>query len=268
MLFKNDYIKSLEENIDDFLEVRDSLVSNNYIEIIGDNIDEISKKRVEINEKYQKDLAKYKEDILEYEDELIKYISKINSLEALSSEEKILYENLFKTQKSIILNDYKKFDKIVSLLNKELEKKCEIKVSNSNKTINSLQSSIINYVSIILWMAAFLVIDDLDGSFYFLYYVYVALIIISLISSIFGNRKNIYADLLNNQVALFKEKVSNNTHEVSEANYYKYLGLSYIIGIDQLFVNSTKNTINDWPINYSNLINDSITNSICLYKEK
>lgn len=167
------------------------------------------------------------------------------NLKLLSITEQIVYQELFKNGDTNFLStDYsfaKVFDKVSSCLENILDNK--IHDSNSKKMMNSISTLL--FVSIVMWVIAYLFIRDLDPKFEFMYLISFVAIFITGFFSIFMNQKNNYGQIISARVLGFRnylmtaEKNQLDAMVLENPNYfYDILPYTYALDVSDKWINN------------------------------
>lgn len=240
-LFKNSNTKKLDTNVEKFLEVKDSLISKGYIEIISDNEQNIYDQAT--IEKIQ-----YEQKVQEYEKELVEYEKIVSKLQPQNKLEGIVYESLFSSEDVIILSEHKTFYSTFDAINNELDSKFKDIVVDKNATDQMIKSIFTLIIVVILNIASFYVVKDLDPNFYILYPLAFACIFINLFFIFFMKRKTEYGEKITAQVLGFRDFLKKVEKEKLEAlveenphYFYDILPYTYALNISKKWIKKFEN---------------------------
>ncbi len=235
-LFKKGDNKSLDTNIDKFLEVRDNLVTGGYIEIVSDN----EKTRLQGKENEKK---LYEEKLNEYNKNLEEHINKVSKLPELTSFEKLVYDRLFDTQDIVLLSAHKTLYKAFDDVNDELKSTFKDKVHDIVATKQIAGAIIRNILIFILAVIAYRYIEDLDPKLNILYYLAFACIFINIFFTIIMKRKTEYGEVITARVKGFRHFLDTAEKEKLESlvsddphYFYNILPYTYVLGISKKWI--------------------------------
>ncbi len=262
-LFKDNYIVSLGENIDLFLDVKDNLVKNGYVEIISDNTKDIEKKNEKIKEDYAKLVEEYNTCYENYTKEMDEYNKKRASLEPKTAMENIVYSKLFEAGNEVILSEHKSFYTAFSDINNNLESVFKKKVYDLDAKSKKVKARILNLIVIILNIISFLVIEDLDPKLSFIYYVSFGCILVNIFFTIIMGRKTDYGEIITARVKGFREFLVTAEKEKLEAlveknphYFYDILPYTYVLNVSKKWIKKFE----DIPMPEVNMGNVDYTN--------
>ena len=234
--FKDGNKRVLEANIDNFLEVKDELVSGGYINIVSDSVPEDGKKYAENkkNEIYEKALAKYNEET-----------SKLPRKSAL---ENIVYGNLFSIGDVVILSDHDSFYKTFGQVEGELRKNFQNKIHDDKSRSRKVEAFIIAIISIILSIVSFFAIEDMDPAWSILYFLAFGGALISTFFAFIMGRKTEYGEMISARVKGFRDFLLTAEKEKLEAlveqnphYFYDILPYTYVLNISKKWVSKFEN---------------------------
>ena len=242
-MFKDSNRKTLQANINKFLEVKDALVNGGYINIIEDiDLQSDSEKKEkyinEFKEKYEND---YNEALKIYENEIGKLPKKSNL-------ENIVYGLLFCNSDNIILSEhtsfYQAFGQIEDALDESFKKKVYDDVSRKQKN----KTFIITIASLILSALSFFYIEDMDPRLSILYYIPFGCVFIDLIFSFIMGRKTEYGEYIYARVKGFREFLLTAEKEKLESlveqnphYFYDILPYTYVLNVSKKWIKKFEN---------------------------
>ena len=227
---------TLTSGIKEFLEIRDKLVDNGYIEILIDNNDKLISHVNNI--KSEKD----------YNEALSKYNEKISRLEPLSEEEKYLYDTLFEDgQDEVILNKHETLYHAYRHVNNELKKKYSKKLFELSSIICTILAIVMNIIILLLSIHSYRNVEDLDPRFRILYFIPFSCVCINYIFIVFMDRMSKrYSDLTVriNGFRDFLDTVEKpKLEELVEENpkyFYNILPYTYVLNISKKWIDKFK----------------------------
>lgn len=240
-LFKTDDIKLLETNFEKFNDVKDSLVSSGYIEILSDNesvrLSDIDAKKQEYDEKTK-----------QYEKEMLEYHNKIDKMPDLSELESIVYNRLFKNKNIVILSKhktfYKAFDEVEQALKTKLEDTVHDKIATKKMFISIFITILVAALSII----SYCVVEDLDPNWEIFYILSFLCILVNIFFTIFMKRKTEYGEKITAQVQGFRNFLITAEKSKLEAlvsenpNYfYSILPYTYALNVSKKWIKKFEN---------------------------
>lgn len=240
-LFKAGPEKELKSNIDKFLSVKDSLITNGFIEIISDNenscFEELNKRK----EIYDKEMEQFN---LEME----RYTNEISKLSPLTSLEKLVYDRLFKVENIVILSEhktfYKAFNEVESKLKSELKNLIDDEIAHKKM----IQSIFISVLVLILHLVSYCLVEDMDPSWNIIYIMSFCCIIVNIYFTIIMKRKTEYGEMIIAKVNGFRKFLVTAEKEKLEAlvlenpNYfYNILPYTYVLNISKKWINKFEN---------------------------
>ena len=235
-LFKEGDTKVLKANIDKFLEVRDKLVNEGYIEIVRDNEKEIRDKALLEEQKYNVAMDKYRADMEKYEEIY-------GDLPELSSMEKSVYDRLFSNGDQFILKEHKTLYKAFDDVEKDLRNNLNNKIQDVNSSKQIFGSIVRIILIVILNIVSYSMFEDLDPRFGILYSLSFICIFISIFFTIFMKRKTEYGELIIARIKGFRNFL--NTCEKSKLEalvsenpsyFYDILPYTYVLNISKKWI--------------------------------
>ena len=252
-LFKTDKTKVLENNIDKFLEVKDNLVNNGYIEIVKDNEKEISENEIKV--KFDELVKQYNSDMKKYNDEMAK-------LSPLSNLEKIVYDRLFEKEDVIILSEHYTLYKAFNEIEEELNSTFKDKVHDKQATNQIIGSVIRNIIILILCIISYIFVEDLDPNWRILYVISYICIFINLFFTLFMKRRTEYGEIITARVKGFRHFLITAEKSKLEAlvaenptYFYNILPYTYAMNISKKWIKKFENIpipeMNMGSFNYS-----------------
>lgn len=161
----------------------------------------------------------------------------------LTSNELLVYENLFKNGDEIDLKKdpdfYWTFDKV----NRELPKQLDEKINDTEAYKTRLTTSTFFLISVILWILGYAIIKDLNPNYKILYTISFIAIIVTLIFTILMKRKNKYGEEITTKINGFKnylvtaEKNQLELLTQQNANYfYDILPYAYVLDVSKKWI--------------------------------
>ena len=240
-LFKEGNHKSLTSNIDKFKKVKDELVSNGFINITQDNLNEVEK--AEINKETQINELNNKLD----QDEKTRN-DKMANLEKLNELEQKIYNTLFEKEDEIILSEhptlYTAFAAVDVYLNNELDEK--IYDAEGEKQVRKTFIKLL--ITVLLTSTAYFLTPDLSPNIQFLYYVGFICIPITFVLMLVMTRKTKYGEQIYARVMGFRNFLETSEKErleelvMENPNYfYKILPYTYVLGISKKWISKFEN---------------------------
>ncbi len=229
-LFKKSDFKILTENEYNFEEVKNSLISKGYIEIL-DNIE---------SENYLKNIRKEYEKLKEEYDKKIKE-------NPLDETENLVYKKLFDKKDVVKLKEHKTFYYVFSDVNSKVYNKLNDLVVDQKSFNKLLLSVLVIYANMVLCFVSF-VFEDLSPQVGFLYKVSLICIPINLFFTIFMGRKTQYGEKIKSQVAGFRKflvKVEKDKLETlvmeNPSYFYDILPYTYVLNISKKWIKKFEN---------------------------
>ncbi len=202
------------------------------------------------------ELANYKALNIEEKDNTIILTNlKSNNLK-LSSNQKIVYDYLFKDGDEIDLATLKVYD-VIKDLNKNLRDELEEKIEDNNSYKNMFKASIYLSVSIFMWFLGYSGFNDLEVSLYYLYAVSFVLIILTFIFTLLMKRRNSYGEVIYDEVDSYRDYLKRTTDdEIKSMNSNnlndcsKVIAYAYALGVSKKYlekINRVIPNISDYP---------------------
>lgn len=236
-LFKNGNEKKLKANIDNFLEVRDSLVNKGFIEVVSDNE---SKRVAELN----KLKNEYEESKKQYEKDMVRYIDDISKMQKLTDLEKEVYDRLFENDNVIILSEHKTFYKAFDDVQRLLKSNLKDLIDDENATKKMMQSIFISLGVLILHLISYCLVEDMDPSWNIIYLLSFSCIFVNVFFTLIMKRKTEYGEDIIARVNGFRdflnivEKEKLEELVASNPNYfYNILPYTYVLGLSKKWIN-------------------------------
>ena len=235
--FKEKNKKKLDSNIEKFLNVRDSLVSKGYIEVLSDNEDKV----LDTPEKEQKAVNAAKK---EYEAKVSEYNKAISKLKPLTAAEQIVYDKLFsgsaKTSKiSTNTSLYKTLEKV----EKELEDNFKENIYDKKASDETKKASRMTIPIIIMNILSYFIFEDLDPRLSILYTISYACIFINLLFAILMSKRTEYGETLVAKIKGFKRFLTIARKDELEAlvaknpqYFYDILPYTYVLGVSKKWI--------------------------------
>ena len=235
-LFKNGDEKSLKNNLEKFLEVKDSLINKGFIKIISDNeetrYDELNKRKEE-----------YEVSQKQYEIDKVNYNNKMGSMAVLTNLEKMVYDRLFESNDVVILSEHRTFYKSFDEVEKYLIDHLKDLIDDKEATKKMYKSIFAVIISLILSLLSFYKIQDMDPSWSLIYFLSFACVAINIYFTIIMRRKTQYGEEIIAKVKGFKNFLETAEKEkleelVSEkpSYFYDILPYTYVLNISKKWI--------------------------------
>ena len=267
-IFKEEYIVPVKTDISDLLNMKDDLIAKGIIEVIDDNEKDILDEQNKYDLEYQNDLDAYNRNMEKYERNLEAYYVNVKNFKERTMVEKHVFRAIFSDKDSVVISNYKKVKDLCTEIKKELDVVLANSIKLSNDTKKKYRLSISIYLSIILWLVAYLIISDMPYQYYLLYYVSLGGILLSIIMMIFSSSKMSYRKFVDREITIFKEEYLNEfNNEVNETNYYSLLSMAYAIGLTKEYLDKYQNITIENPIDVSKIVDGSLEKSIRIYAD-
>lgn len=235
-LFKKGNEKTFSANIDKFLKVRDSLVNNGYIKVLSDN-------ETERLQNHEDDIIKYEEMTKEYKKAVEEYDKAIEKMDKLSEIELKIYEKLFEKEDEVLLSKHKSFYTMFSSVEADLEKNIKDKIKDKEASSKVKYAVIAIFISFILSIISFFVIEDMNPKYGIFYYISFACIFINLLFSIIMKRKTNYGEEIIARIKGFKNFLETSEKENLESlvekdpkYFYNILPYTYVLGVSKKWI--------------------------------
>lgn len=166
----------------------------------------------------------------------------------LSSNEKKVYERLFKngdeTDLTQNLNFYKVFDEV----SKNVEKKLESKVNDMSSYKIMLKCSLMFAVSCALWAIGYSVTKDMNPKFHIVYYIALASNFITMIFACLMGRKTTYGEQIKAKINGFRNYILVAEKDQIEAlvekdpkYFYNILPYAYVLDVSKKWIDKFEN---------------------------
>lgn len=244
---------TITADFDKFYSDAKSLISNEYIKIDSDTINE------------------YTEELLDnITNNLKEDVFKNNPM---SKNEQLVFERLFRDSDTNILNEDTGFYKVFNDIDKNLESELSSKIDDNNSYKYMLISSIMFFTQIIYVILSYALIKDLNPQYSSIYGFDVILIIITFILVLSMRRKTQYGEYIYSRVKGFRnyleiaEKDQINDFVNKNPNYFfNILPYAYVLGVSKKWISKFENIpipVNMGNFDYTNInsFND-LSNSI------
>lgn len=240
-LFSNGNIKKINANIDEFLIVKDSLITKGYITILNDNVEFLESNLQKRREEYNKQKEKYQQD-------LEKYYTTLKKFPPLNKLEEIVYNRLFSRGDIVTLEEHPTFYKAFEDVKKELDTSFKDQIYDS-KSHKEFKSSIIRTVVIlVLSIVSYFLIADVSPNVAFLYPVSFACIPINFFFTLFMKRKTTYGEEISARVKGFRNFLITAEKEQLESlvnqnpsYFYNILPYTYVLNISKKWIKKFEN---------------------------
>ena len=250
-LFKKSKSKNITANFDKFDKAKNKLVKNGFIKIISDNLEEINKEK-----------ERNKEIIESYKKELIKYKNNIKKLPKLSNYEKELYDNLFRHETKIEIENCREVCDAIYSVEYALEMNCKKEMINKKAYKKKKQIITISIIMSAILLTSYLLYGDLP---IVLYLVQGLIILASLICGITMKYKTYYGEEITSIIKGFKrflvKSEKNKLEELTTERpsyFYDILPYAYVLNISKSIIKKFENISivnNKLGFNYNNTSN-------------
>lgn len=238
--FKQGNVDQISEStVDIFEKYQNELVSGGYIRILSDN-----KKTVESafkNSGYDKQLEAY-------EKELALYNEKLDKMPKKTALENIVYGNLFSTGDVIVLSEHTSFYKTFGQVESELDKNFKNKVDEDKSRKYKKIAFAIVVTTLLLSLASFFRIEDMDPSWSMLYCISFACVIINVFFAFIMGRKTEYGEEISARIKGFRDFLvtaeKSKLEELVEKNphyFYDILPYTYVLNISKKWIKKFEN---------------------------
>ena len=166
----------------------------------------------------------------------------------LSSNEKKVYERLFKdgdeTDLTKNLNFYKVFDEV----SKKVEKKLESKINDMTSYKMMLKCSLMFAVSCALWAIAYSVTKDMNPKFHIVYYIALVSNFITMLFACLMGRKTTYGEQIKAKINGFRNYIMVAEKDQIEAlvekdpkYFYNILPYAYVLDVSKKWIDKFEN---------------------------
>ncbi len=240
-LFRHENIIQLDTNIDTFLEVKDKLVQNKYIEILNDNLKEVLMDSENIENKYKEELKEYDKKMIEYNN------SKLNGT-ALSKIDEMVYQKLFVYSDVIILSEHETFYEVFKDVDTYLKDNYENLVNDEKSSKKAKQSIYITLSTIVIFLFSFFIFQDLDPEINTLYILSFICIFINIFLTFIMKRRTDYGEKLISKIKSFRNFLITaekpQLEELVSENpkyYYNILPYTYVLNISKKWIKKFEN---------------------------
>ncbi len=240
-LFKDSNEKKLETNIDKFLNVRDSLASRGYIQVVSDNEQDRYKEIEKRTQEYEKLMKEYNSKVEGYKADIAK-------VPGLSKLENIVYNRLFESGDVTILSTNTTFYKVFKEVADEIKKSLKDYVQDKKSTIRFTISIIITILVAILSIISYSFLEDLNPVHAGLYSVSFLCILVNLFFTIFMKRRTKQGQELKVKIEEFRDfliKVEKpKLEELVSQNpryFYDILPYTYVLNISKKWISKFEN---------------------------
>ena len=221
-LFLDSDRKMLDNNYEEFLKVKDKLVSEGYIKIIN------------IKDEQKKEMKEYEENIAKYP--------------PLSSLEKIVYEKLFIDNDEIILSNHPTFYEVFYDVSTKLKEEFKEKVYDLNSRKYIFGGIKRGIVILFLSFISYIMFKDLDPRWNIIYYLAFACNFINIFFVIYMERRTKYGEYILAKVCGFKNFLEMVEKEQLEAlvlekpeYFYDILPYTYVLDISKKWISKFEN---------------------------
>ena len=228
-----------ESTVDIFEKYQNELVSGGYIRILSDN-----KKTVESTFKS----SGYDKQLAEYEKELALYNEKLSKMPKKTALENIVYGNLFSVGDVIVLSEHESFYKTFGQIESELEKNFRNKVDEDKARKCKRLAFVIVVTTLLLSLASFFRIEDMDPSWSILYCISFACVIINVFFAFIMGRKTEYGEEISARIKGFRDFLvtaeKSKLEELVEKNpnyFYDILPYTYVLNISKKWIKKFEN---------------------------
>ena len=238
--FKHGDIDQISESTAELFErYQDELVKGGYIKVLSDN-------EKAVNLAYEK--TGYDKKIAIYDKELTAYNEKLSKMPKKTALENIVYGNLFSTGDVVVLSEHASFYKTFGQVEKELETSFQNKVHEDKSRKYKRIAFSIAVVTLLLSLASFFRVEDMDPAWSMLYCVSFACVGINLFFAFIMGRKTEYGENISARIKGFRDFLVTAEKEKLEAlveknpNYfYDILPYTYVLNISKKWIKKFEN---------------------------
>ena len=223
----NEYI--VTDNFDDFYNEADYLIQNNYIKVVSDTINNYSNEELE---KLKKSLV----------------ANEFKDKPKMTANEELVYNQLFKDADETVLSENHSFYEVFSKVAENVRNEFDDKINDLKAYKSMLLSSFGFAVCSLLWGLAYCVIEDLNTSLSFVYYLGAISNVIILVFSILMKRKNSYGEHIKAKINGFKNYLElaekNQIEMLVEKNpnyFYDILPYAYVLEVSNKWIEKFEN---------------------------
>ena len=214
----------ITSDFDNFYNKTKKLVSDGYIKIESDTINNYTKEEI---------------------DNIIK--EKQKKLSGLTSNEKIVYNQLFKDKDVNVISSDTEFYTVFAKITENLEYELADKIKDVKSYKQMMISSALFFINCVYFRSAFSIYKDLDPKYKILYLITFILLIVCLVLTILMKRRNTYGEQIKAKVEGFKnyletaEKDQLEVQAMSNPNYfYDILPYAYVLGVSKVWIDKFK----------------------------
>lgn len=165
----------------------------------------------------------------------------------LTANELLVYKQLFKRGSSTDLATNKHFYEVFAEIDKSVREEFDDVINDLTSAKVKIVSSVLFVASIITFINAYCRVEDLDPKYSYMYFIAVVSIIITLIFTIFMDRKNKYGEELVTRVKDFKAYLEEDERlkidELVESNpnyFYDILPYAYVLDVSKKWISKFK----------------------------
>lgn len=228
-LFNGKQEAIIKSNFNAFYEEIDDLIKGKYVKIEYDTINNYTEEAITNIKKTLEERAS-------------------KTRPKLSSNEKKVYERLFKdgdeTDLTKNLNFYKVFDEV----SKKVEKKLESKINDMTSYKMMLKCSLMFAVSCALWAIAYSVTKDMNPKFHIVYYIALISNFITMLFACLMGRKTTYGEQIKAKINGFRNYIMVAEKDQIEAlvekdpkYFYNILPYAYVLDVSKKWIDKFEN---------------------------
>ncbi len=228
-LFNGKQEAIIKSNFKAFYEEIDDLIKGKYVKIEYDTINNYTEEAITNIKKTLEERAS-------------------KTRPKLSSNEKKVYERLFKdgdeTDLTKNLNFYKVFDEV----SKKVEKKLESKINDMTSYKMMLKCSLMFAVSCALWAIAYSVTKDMNPKFHIVYYIALISNFITMLFACLMGRKTTYGEQIKAKINGFRNYIMVAEKDQIEAlvekdpkYFYNILPYAYVLDVSKKWIDKFEN---------------------------
>lgn len=240
-LFKEENTKTIEANIQEFLNVREELIQGNYIKILSDNLEK-NQEIIDLNKK------QYLLNQEQYEKNLQNYNDAIKKAKPLSKLEQIVYDKLFEKENTIIVSEHKTLYQAFLDVETSLTTETEDLIMDKKATSECTNATIRLYFTIFLCVINYWVIADLNPKYNILYLISFLCLLAMTIFTIIMKRKTKYGEEIKARIDGFRDFLLTAEKERLEdlvtknpEYFYDILPYTYVLNISKKWIKKFEN---------------------------
>ena len=190
------------------------------------------------------------------------------NLSDLTENEKLVYNQLFKSDNETVLADNHTFYEVFAKVSENVRNEFDDKINDLKAYKCMLFSSFGFVICSLLWGLAYCVIEDLNPKFSYLYYISAISNVIILLFSILMKRKNSYGEQIQSRIKGFRNYIEvaekNQIEMLAEKNpnyFYDILPYSYVLGVSSKWIKKFESI----PVPVNDMGNFNYYDSTSLY---